>query len=104
MKFEYNYFGQLTTEYQDHDAVINEQATPKVGYSYASGADNHVRPTKITYPNGRELNFNYGTTGSFSDYLSRVAALVVAAAVYETYVAAHCGYNCSKDPCYNCDK
>ena len=76
VKFVYNDFGQLTTEYQDHEAVVNTSTTLKVGYSYADGSDNHIRPTKVTYPNDRELNFNYGTGGSVSDNLSRVASLI----------------------------
>ncbi len=76
VKFVYNDFGQLETEYQDHDAVVNVQTTPKVGYSYANGSNNHVRRTKLTYPNGRELNFNYGDGGSAADNLGRVAALI----------------------------
>ena len=72
VKFVYNDFGQLETEYQDHDAVVNTQATPKVGYGYANGSNNHTRRTKITYPDGRELNFNYGDGGSAAENLGRI--------------------------------
>ncbi|MCA9091450.1 MAG: hypothetical protein KDA90_22775, partial [Planctomycetaceae bacterium] len=48
----------------------------RVEYDYASGADNTIRPTLLTYPNGRELMVDYGTAGGMDDQLSRVSALV----------------------------
>ncbi|MCA9091433.1 MAG: RHS repeat-associated core domain-containing protein, partial [Planctomycetaceae bacterium] len=48
----------------------------RVEYDYASGADNTIRPTLLTYPNGRELTVDYGTAGGMDDQLSRVSALV----------------------------
>jgi RHS repeat-associated protein len=47
-----------------------------VQYAYANGAAGHVRPTSVTYPNGRMLNFSYGDSGAVSDVIHRVAALV----------------------------
>ncbi len=47
-------------------------STPYVAYSYADGSANTLRPTKITYPNGREVDYNYGATDSPSDLLSRI--------------------------------
>ena len=35
-----------------------------------------IRLTKMTYPDGRELNYNYGSSGSTDDALSRVASLI----------------------------
>ena len=50
--------------------------TPKVQYAYASGSANHIRPTLLTYPSGRELNYNYGSADSLPDAASRLAALL----------------------------
>jgi RHS repeat-associated protein len=47
-----------------------------VGATYAIGSTNTVRGTTFVYPNGRALTFDYGTAGSASDRLSRIAALV----------------------------
>ncbi|MBN8625472.1 MAG: RHS repeat-associated core domain-containing protein [Planctomycetes bacterium] len=71
----YNDFGQLTVEYQEHSGAVNTSNTPRVQYSYADGSANTVRPTTMTYPNGRVVTFAYGTTGSDDDRLSRVASL-----------------------------
>ena len=43
---------------------------------HAGTADNSVdglRLTKMTYPSGRELNFDFGADGSLNDKLSRLA-------------------------------
>ncbi len=72
----YNDFSQLTTEYQSHSGAVNVSTTPKVQYSYANGSDNTIRPTAMTYPDGRELNYNYGTANGIDDASSRVASLI----------------------------
>ena len=74
--FVYNDFGQLVTEYQEHGGAVNTSTSLKVEYSYADGSSGTIRPTRITYPDGRELNCDYGSAGSTDDTLSRVAALV----------------------------
>ena len=76
VQFAYNGFGQLITEYQSTGGSVNTSTTPRVEYDYASGADNTIRPTLLTYPNGRELMVDYGTAGGMDDQLSRVSALV----------------------------
>lgn len=58
-KFTFNEFGQLIKDEQAHSSAVGS-GTPAVQYAYAIGADNHIRPTRLTYPDGRELNFNYG--------------------------------------------
>ncbi len=40
------------------------------------GSANTIRPTTMTYPNGRVLNFNYGTSGGMNDALSRIGSLI----------------------------
>jgi RHS repeat-associated protein len=72
----YNHFGQLTHEYQAHGGAVNTSTSPKCQYAYADGSANHVRPTSMTYPDGRVLNDNYGTSNSMADAMSRIAALV----------------------------
>jgi YD repeat-containing protein len=70
----YNAFGQLFQEKQDHAAAVGT-GTPLVGYFYADGADNHARPTRIEYPDGRKVHFSYGAADGTNDLLSRVAAI-----------------------------
>ena len=74
--FVYNDFGQLTTDYQSHEDAVNPATTPKVQYTYADGSDNTIRPTALVYPNGRELNYDFGSTGEMDDAASRVASLI----------------------------
>lgn len=47
-------------------------STPYVEYAYADGSANTLRPTKITYPNGREVDYDYGAAASPDDLFSRV--------------------------------
>ncbi len=75
VQFAYNDFSQLTADYQSHSGAVNVSTTPKVRYDYASGSANTIRPTTLTYPNGRMLTFSYGTSGGISDHASRVASL-----------------------------
>ena len=39
-------------------------------------AANTIRLTAVTYPSGRVLNYNYGTSGGTNDLLSRVGSLI----------------------------
>jgi hypothetical protein len=57
-RFSYNEFLQLVKDEQAHDAAVTT-GTPAVQYGFATGGDNHIRPTTQTYPNGRVLNFSY---------------------------------------------
>src|SRR5205809_603247 len=50
--------------------------TPSVQYRYANGSGNQIRPTRTTYPDGRELNLDYGTAGGMADLLSRISSLI----------------------------
>ena len=50
--------------------------TPSIQYGYANGSANTVRPTSVTYPNGRVVAFDYGSSGGIDDSASRVASLV----------------------------
>ncbi|MBI3860974.1 MAG: hypothetical protein HY290_03680 [Planctomycetia bacterium] len=72
----YNTFGQLVTEYQSHSGAVNVASTPKVQYAHADGSANTIRPTSMTYPNGRLLNYDYGTSGGINDSASRIASFI----------------------------
>ncbi|MEQ9410365.1 MAG: RHS repeat-associated core domain-containing protein [Fuerstiella sp.] len=76
VQFTYNNFSQLTHDYQAHAGTVNVMSTPNVQYDYASGDDNTIRPTSITYPDGREISFEYDSSGSMPDALSRIASIV----------------------------
>jgi len=76
VQFVYDDFGQLVTEYQEHGGAVNTSTSLKVQYAYEDGTDNNVRLTTMTYPDGRELNYDYGSSGSTGDALSRVASLI----------------------------
>ena len=76
LAFVYDDFGQLVTEYQEHCGTVNMSTSLKVQYAYEDGTDNNVRLTKMTYPDGRQLSYDYGSSGSTDDALSRVASLI----------------------------
>ena len=67
----YNSFGQLISDSQSHSGAVGG-GTPKVQYAYADGTSNMIRPTTLTYPNGRALTIGYGTGGGINDSTSRV--------------------------------
>ena len=50
--------------------------TPFVQYGYANGSANTVRPTSVTYPDGRVISQDYGSAGSMADAASRVSSIV----------------------------
>src|SRR5207245_6514708 len=75
-QFAYHSFQQLTADYQSHSGAANLASTPKVQYAYADGSTNTVRPTSMTYPDGRVLNYNYGSAGGVADSASRIASLI----------------------------
>ena len=76
VQFAYNSFSQLLADYQSHSGAVNVSTTPKVQYAYANGSANTVRPTSLSYPNGRVLNYNYGTANGIADSASRIASLI----------------------------
>lgn len=82
VEFEYNDFGQLTSDWQEHDgAVVTSGGSPskRVQYAYATGgtSSNQIRPESLTYPSGTAVGYGYGITGSGTDKLNRVASLVL---------------------------
>src|SRR5262249_30235100 len=81
----YNGLGQPITEYQSHSGAVDTNTTPKVQYAYTelSGGANHSRPTSITYPNGRVVNYNYAS--GLSDSISRLSSLSDSSGTLESY-------------------
>jgi len=73
--YEYNDIGQLIEDAQSH-AGAKGGGTLSTHYVYATGINNHVRPTTMTYPDGRELHVDYGATDSTADLLNRPAGLI----------------------------
>jgi RHS repeat-associated protein len=76
VQLQYNSFAQLIADYQSHSGAVNFGTSPVVQYGYANGSANTIRPTTMTYPNGRILNDNYGSTGGLNDALSRIGTLI----------------------------
>jgi RHS repeat-associated protein len=59
VRLVYNAFGLLTTDYQEHAGAVNLSTSPRVGYTYSDGTAGHVRRTRMVYPNGRVLRYEY---------------------------------------------
>jgi RHS repeat-associated protein len=70
----YNDFQQLQTQYQEHGGPVNTSTSLKVQYVYADGSANTIRPTGVTYPNLRNLAYDYAA-GTPDDKLSRIGSL-----------------------------
>ncbi|MBY0526219.1 MAG: SBBP repeat-containing protein [Gemmataceae bacterium] len=81
----FNGLGQMTTEWQAHAGAVNTSTTPKVqsAYSEMAGGANHSRLVSMTYPNGRVLNYNYGT--GLDDAISRLTSISDTSATLESY-------------------
>ncbi|WP_315851684.1 RHS repeat domain-containing protein, partial [Planctopirus hydrillae] len=62
--------------FQEHGGTVNTGTTPSVQRGYANGSTNTVRPLSLTYPNGRELTYDYGTTNEINDALSRIGSII----------------------------
>jgi RHS repeat-associated protein len=81
----FNGLGQLTAEYQEHGGAVNTATSPSVQYGYTlmAGGANHSRPTTLTYPNGRVLNYNYAAGVDAS--ISRLTSLSDNSGTLEQY-------------------
>ena len=49
------------------------------------GVAKYVRLTDVTYPNGREVLYGYGTTGAIDDIMSRLATIGDGTNTYAAY-------------------
>ena len=72
----FNGLGQLTGEYQAVGGAVDTSTTPEVQYAYTemSGGQNNSRPTGMTYPDGRVLDYVYDS--GLDSTISRVSAIV----------------------------
>ncbi len=74
---DYNGFGQLVKDNQAHSGAVDAN-TPFVGYAFADASSgNTARMSALTYPNGRIVDYGYGTTNGANDLLSRVETLTI---------------------------
>lgn len=76
VQFSYNDFAQSIRTYQAHAGAVDTSTTPSVQMGYADGSANTVRPTSLTYPNGRVLTYGYGSSGGVNDQASRIGSLI----------------------------
>jgi RHS repeat-associated protein len=78
VKNTYDSWGNVIKDEQEHVGAIvpGTTASYQVAYSDggASGAGKYIRPVSVTYPNGRQVFFNYPAAGAASvgDHLSRI--------------------------------
>jgi RHS repeat-associated protein len=81
----YNGLGQLITEYQSHTGAVNTNTTPNVQYTYVdlAGGANNSRLTSMTYPNGRQITYNYNT--GLDSTISRLSSISDSSATLESY-------------------
>ena len=76
---EYDGWGNLAREWQANSAV-DLQSLPTVQYVYGDGAGSngaakYIRPTNVVYPNGRDVQYGYGTAGAVDDIMSRLETI-----------------------------
>ncbi len=70
---------------------MTSATSPVVEYGYTDGSLNHVRLTEVTYPDGRQLDYGYGSAGSESDRTSRITTIDDGATTLATYEYAGSG-------------
>ena len=79
VEYTYDGWGNLAEEWQEHDGAVDTQSTLSVEYTYDDGASGgiakYVRLAEVTYPNGREINYDYGTAGAIDDIMSRLSSI-----------------------------
>ncbi len=73
VQFAYNSFAQLVADYQEHGGAVNTSMSPKVEHQYTAGSAGHNRPTKMIYPNGRILHYDYRS--GTEDAINRISLL-----------------------------
>jgi YD repeat-containing protein len=70
----FNGLGQLTKEYQAHSGAVSTGTTLNVQYAYTDlAAGNNSRQTSVSYPNVRQINYNYAS--GLADSISRVSSI-----------------------------
>ena len=76
MQNVYNEFGQQTDSYQAHDGSVNVATAPEVRFNYYHGGGNRIRIAGMTYPNGRDLTYDYGVADGMNDACSRIESII----------------------------
>jgi RHS repeat-associated protein len=79
---QFNGLGQLTAEYQNVGGAVDTSTTPAVQYAYDATTG---RLTSVTYPSGYVLDYNYGSSGSLDDTISRLSSLSDSGGTLESY-------------------
>ena len=93
VQFKYTPWGQVAEDRQAHGSMAPALA-PKVSYGYRSAILpylNDIRATSVTYPSGRQMNFQYGVPNEANDLLGRVESLRVAGEEVDTAGYQYCG-------------
>jgi RHS repeat-associated protein len=90
VEYAYDGWGNESQEWQSQTGPVDTSSTPSVQYIYADGAHGtgvaeYMRLTEMIYPNSRELEYGYGTSGSIDDALSLVATIGGSDGTYATY-------------------
>lgn len=76
VQFSYDGFSQPAITWQAHGGAVNTVTSPRFERLYENGSSNTARLAQVIYPNGRELDSLYGTSGEIDDRASRLASLV----------------------------
>ncbi len=75
----YDGWGNLVREWQANDGPVDTNSTPSIQYTYSDGASagvaEYLRQTGVIYPDGRDVQYGYGTTGAVDDLMSRLAEI-----------------------------
>lgn len=85
VKYVYNGFGQLTTEYQSHSGAVNTSTSPKVQYAYANGSSGYARRNSMASPDSTQISYGYGSAGAASDVLNRIEQITNGSTVLAGY-------------------
>ena len=93
----FNGLGQITAEYQAVSGAVDPATTPKVQYAYDTLAHGS-RLTSMTYPNGRVLGNNYGTSGGLNDTISRLSGITDSSTTLESYQVSRPGHGRDAQP------
>jgi YD repeat-containing protein len=76
VQFKYNAFGQSIETLQNTSGAVNPSTSPSVQSGYADGSANTIRPLSLTYPSGRQITLDYGSSGSIDAAVGRVVRLI----------------------------
>jgi RHS repeat-associated protein len=84
----YNGLGQVITQAQEHAGAVTGNSL-NVQYSYSfdpNGTSNHSRLVSMTYPNARQLTYNYNSADGLDSAVSRLTSISDSAGTIEQYL------------------